>query len=175
MHDLELAAKLNLRQRCWIELLKDYDLTFEYHLGKANVVVDALSRKFVIGLASLQARVRLVDDGSLLAELMVQPIFLPQIMEAELKDIRPRSKVHIQSSPTTIVTTLASACLVLRLSMEGSANLQSIGWSLAKESLLALIWFMVQREKSRSCGATRDLEVEPNLSYEEDLIRILDR
>lgn len=37
--------ELNLRQRRWIELLKDYDFTIEYHLGKANVVADALSSK----------------------------------------------------------------------------------------------------------------------------------
>ncbi|XP_070017072.1 uncharacterized protein [Nicotiana sylvestris] len=36
---------LNLRQRKWLELLKDYDITILYHLGKANVVADALSRK----------------------------------------------------------------------------------------------------------------------------------
>ncbi|WMV57246.1 hypothetical protein MTR67_050631, partial [Solanum verrucosum] len=36
---------LNLRQRRWMELLKDYDVTIEYHLGKANVVADALSKK----------------------------------------------------------------------------------------------------------------------------------
>ena len=36
---------LNLRQRRWLELIKDYDLEVPYHLGKANVVVDALSRK----------------------------------------------------------------------------------------------------------------------------------
>ncbi|XP_039030882.1 uncharacterized protein LOC120165434 [Hibiscus syriacus] len=31
-HDLELAAKeLNLRQRCWLELLKDYDYEIDYH------------------------------------------------------------------------------------------------------------------------------------------------
>ena len=36
---------LNLRQRRWLELIKDYDLEIYYHLGKANVVVDALSRK----------------------------------------------------------------------------------------------------------------------------------
>ena len=36
---------LNLRQCQWLELIKDYDYTIEYHTGKANVVDDALSRK----------------------------------------------------------------------------------------------------------------------------------
>jgi hypothetical protein len=33
-----------LRQHRWLELIKDYDLSIHYHLGKANVVADALSR-----------------------------------------------------------------------------------------------------------------------------------
>jgi hypothetical protein len=36
---------LNLRQRRWLELIKDYDLEIHYHSGKANLVVDALSQK----------------------------------------------------------------------------------------------------------------------------------
>jgi hypothetical protein len=38
-------ADLNMRQRCWLELIKDYDLEVHYHPSKANVVADALSRK----------------------------------------------------------------------------------------------------------------------------------
>jgi hypothetical protein len=34
-----------MRQRRWLELIKEYDLTINYTPGKANVVVDALSRK----------------------------------------------------------------------------------------------------------------------------------
>nr|GEZ20603.1 putative reverse transcriptase domain-containing protein [Tanacetum cinerariifolium] len=37
--------ELNMRQRRWIKLLSDYDCEIRYHLGKANVVADALSRK----------------------------------------------------------------------------------------------------------------------------------
>jgi hypothetical protein len=35
-------SNLNLRQRRWLELIKDYDLGINYHPGKANVVADAL-------------------------------------------------------------------------------------------------------------------------------------
>jgi hypothetical protein len=40
-----MQLELNLRQRRWLELIKDYDLSIHYHLGKANVVADTLSRK----------------------------------------------------------------------------------------------------------------------------------
>ncbi|GKD45338.1 putative reverse transcriptase domain-containing protein [Tanacetum coccineum] len=34
-----------MRQRCWLELLADYDYEIRYHPGKANVIADALRRK----------------------------------------------------------------------------------------------------------------------------------
>ncbi|GJS59532.1 putative reverse transcriptase domain-containing protein [Tanacetum coccineum] len=46
-HDIELGAvkELNMRQRRWLELLSNYNCEIRYHLGKANMVADALSRK----------------------------------------------------------------------------------------------------------------------------------
>ncbi|GJW63389.1 putative reverse transcriptase domain-containing protein [Tanacetum coccineum] len=45
LHHIFSQKELNMRHRRWIELFSDYDCEIHYHLGKANVVVDALSRK----------------------------------------------------------------------------------------------------------------------------------
>jgi hypothetical protein len=55
---------LNMRQRRWLELIKDYDLEIHYHPGKANMVADALSRKAhynhlpVVGISGEESSVR---------------------------------------------------------------------------------------------------------------------
>jgi hypothetical protein len=36
---------LNMRQRRWLELIKDYELEVHYHLRKANIIADALSHR----------------------------------------------------------------------------------------------------------------------------------
>ena len=56
--------ELNWRQRRWLELLKDYTLDIKYHLGKANVIADALSRRLKGMIASL-----LTNELYLLREL----------------------------------------------------------------------------------------------------------
>ena len=45
-----------MRQCRWMEFLEDYDFTLHYHLGKANVVADALSWKSRGALASRASR-----------------------------------------------------------------------------------------------------------------------
>lgn len=45
---------LTLRQRRWIKNMKDYDFTISYHPEKANVVVDALSRKKIMTMATMR-------------------------------------------------------------------------------------------------------------------------
>ena len=43
--------ELKMRQRRWLELVKDHDLEIHYHSGKANVVADALSRRGYVNMA----------------------------------------------------------------------------------------------------------------------------
>jgi hypothetical protein len=50
---------LHLRQRRWLELIKDYDSEIHYHLGKANLVADVLSWK---GHANMALAFQLLEE-----------------------------------------------------------------------------------------------------------------
>ena len=92
--------ELNLRQRRWVELIKDYDYTIEYHPDKANVVSDALSHKPTATLASiktvqlplvkelkhLNAELTVNHSGALLAHFKARPLLLEEIWEAQMQD-----------------------------------------------------------------------------------------
>ncbi|RVW79670.1 Transposon Ty3-I Gag-Pol polyprotein [Vitis vinifera] len=94
--------ELNMRQRRWIELLKDYDCIIQYHPGKANVVADALSRKSIGSLAairgcqrqlleelrSLQVHFRVMGLGALVANFRVQPNLVGRIKTLQKNDSR---------------------------------------------------------------------------------------
>ncbi|KAL4272776.1 hypothetical protein GQ457_13G014740 [Hibiscus cannabinus] len=81
---LMTQKELNLRQRRWLELLKDYDLSIEYHPGKANMVADALSRKVAVELRAMFASLSISRYGGLAAELQVKPTLIQLIREKQL-------------------------------------------------------------------------------------------
>ena len=83
---LPSQRELNLRQRRWMELIKDYDCVIDYHPGKANVVADALSRKTIQTLRTLNAHLSLTDDGTVVTELIARPSLLNRVLEAQRKD-----------------------------------------------------------------------------------------
>ena len=65
-----------------MELIKDYDCVIGYHLGKANIVADALSRKSVQMLRVLNSHFSLSYDGAIVAELIAKPDLLNRVLEA---------------------------------------------------------------------------------------------
>ncbi|CAL2257384.1 unnamed protein product [Prunus armeniaca] len=92
--------ELNLRQRRWLELIKDYDCTIEHHPGRANVVANALSRKssgsiayfrwryvpIMVEMRKLRVELSVDDQGALLATLHVRPVLVERIVAAQSQD-----------------------------------------------------------------------------------------
>nr|GFC54989.1 reverse transcriptase [Tanacetum cinerariifolium] len=87
-----------MRQRRWLELLKDYDTNIQYHPRKANVVADALSRKSGM-IAGIKVEEEIIRDLERLdielyvrgqhgywASLRVEPDLIPRIKEAQKED-----------------------------------------------------------------------------------------
>jgi hypothetical protein len=90
-------ADLNIRQRRWLELIKDYDLEVHYHPGKANVVADALSRKVYCNCLSAKfyngtlfhemrkLNLEMIPQGTL-NHISVEPTPHDRIIMAQLND-----------------------------------------------------------------------------------------
>ena len=85
--------ELNLRQRQWIELFKDYDCIIDYYPGKANVVVDALSRRTIYVLSLKQCTWRFVFYGALLVQLRVMPDLKQMMTDAQKDDVKLHRRV----------------------------------------------------------------------------------
>ena len=89
---------LNLRQRWWLELFKDYDCIIDYHPEKATVVVHALSRKMISALTLKDYDWRLALDGALLAQLRVLPDLKQMIVNAQKDDAKLQEIVQLVST-----------------------------------------------------------------------------
>jgi hypothetical protein len=108
-----IQAELNMRQRRWLELIKDYDLEVHYHPGKANVVADALNRKehlYYLSASPLETTIcqemeRLnlsMFQPALLANLQLESTLIDQIVEAQKTDAGiTHIKEHMAMDPTT--------------------------------------------------------------------------
>ena len=90
-------SDLNMRQRRWLELIKDYDLEVHYHPGKANVVVDALSRKVHCNCLSVESynetlcaemqklNLEIILEGNL-NHISIEPTLYDQVIMAQVHD-----------------------------------------------------------------------------------------
>jgi hypothetical protein len=105
-------SDLNLRQRRWWELIKDYDLGINCHPGKVNVVADALSqRSHANHLVMKSIPFELCDEFAKLniatnknvVEMEVGSSLLQEIHRGQVEDekIDPRDKVQHQRRVVT--------------------------------------------------------------------------
>jgi hypothetical protein len=82
---------LNMRQRRWLELIKDYEVEVHYHPGKANVIADALIRKAhcnylpAISLTEKESSTRVLPNLSLF-NLTLTPTLRAEIIAAQKDD-----------------------------------------------------------------------------------------
>ncbi|KAL0559002.1 hypothetical protein IC582_003591 [Cucumis melo] len=113
--------ELNMRQRRWLELVKDYDCEILYHPGKANVVADALSRKVSHSAALITRQAPLHRDleraeiavsvGAVttqLAQLTVQPTLRQRIIDAQSNDPYLVEKRGLAEAGQTVEFSLSS-------------------------------------------------------------------
>jgi hypothetical protein len=84
-------SDLNMRQRKWLELIKDYELEVHYHPGKANIVADALSRKahcnylLAVCLTGEESNTQVSSDLSLF-NITLTPILSEEIITVQKND-----------------------------------------------------------------------------------------
>jgi hypothetical protein len=85
-----------MRQRCWLELIKDYNLEVHYHPGKANIVADALSRKAHCSCLSVEAFSETLcgEMRKLNLEIIPQGSLNHISVETTLKDSIIRAQQH---------------------------------------------------------------------------------
>jgi hypothetical protein len=90
-------SDLNMRQRGWLERIKDYELEIHYHPGMANVVADALSRKASCHCLTMKTsditlcqemeklNLRMIQHGTS-NDLKLESVLLQRIMNAQRND-----------------------------------------------------------------------------------------
>ena len=126
--------ELNMRQRKWLELVKDYDCVINYHPGKANVVADALSRKSFSSVSTMvlvqkpllqdmqRLELEIVSKGLVekLLAMSLQPTLLEKIKQNQLSDpylsrvkvdVELKKRADFQLSPDGVIVFKDRLCV----------------------------------------------------------------
>jgi hypothetical protein len=134
-------ADLNMRQRRWLELIKNYDLDVHYHPGKANMVTDALSRKAHCQCLSIEIfsetlysqmrklNLKIIPQGSLnlrsIESTLKDNIIMSQLHDEGIKIMKQKlsgEKQNIGVSTRTIKEFYGSTIVLLYLRIISFVN-----------------------------------------------------
>nr|GEV86374.1 putative reverse transcriptase domain-containing protein [Tanacetum cinerariifolium] len=169
--------ELNMRQRHWLELLADYDCEICYHPGKANVVVDSLSRK---------ERIKPLRVRSLV--MTIHPKLPSQILKAQteaLKEenikaenlqgmdkafkIRPDGPRCIKNQKIIHETT--EKIVQIRQRLQAARDLQRSYANVRRKPLE----FQIGDRVMLKVSPRKELRLDDNLNFVEEPVEIMDR
>ncbi|KAL4291739.1 hypothetical protein GQ457_14G012980 [Hibiscus cannabinus] len=159
--------ELYMRQRRWLELLKDYDLSIEYHPGKSNVVADALNREVVVELQDMFVRLsislKLICDQLKIASDRQKSYVDLKCREID-NEIRQKGKLSPRYiGPYEIVERVGSAAYQLLLPPELERIHDVFHVSMLRE----------YRSDPSHVMPVEEIELNPDLSYDEEPVEIL--
>nr|GFA61734.1 putative reverse transcriptase domain-containing protein [Tanacetum cinerariifolium] len=154
--------ELNMRQHRWLELLAYYDCEIRYHHGKANVVVDSLSQKWIIKSC-------LVKPLCVRSLIMTIHSSLPsQILEAQTEALKEENVGKLNPryiGPFKILKRIGPVAYKLELPEElsnvhNTFHLSNLKKCLSDESLIIPM---------------KELKLNDKLNFVEEPVEIIDR
>ncbi|TYK16488.1 putative Gag-pol protein [Cucumis melo var. makuwa] len=164
--------ELNLRKRRWLELVKDYDCTIEYYLGKANVVADTLSRKSRLSKSALcgiraallselrgsKVVVIAEDSGSLLAQFQVRSSLVAEIGRLCVSNISEFKDAILDEAHSSAYT-MHSGSIMMYRTLKKTYWWPGMKQEIAKYVDRCLICQQVKPERQRLGGLLNPLPV----------------
>ena len=91
--------------------MKDYDVEIHHHLGKANAVADALSRKMIRSLACTLVSHKI---NRLLANIIMEPTLIEEIKACQWEDKLLKKKYEEQRNTPDPNFTISNGILKFR-------------------------------------------------------------
>jgi hypothetical protein len=104
---------LNLRQRRWLELIKDYDLGINYHPGKANVKKycnATFARRMQLEMRREIEYLNLGIVSEAKVTMEVEPTLEVEIREGQLKDAKLKEIRQLIRENKTIMARQTNMC-----------------------------------------------------------------
>ncbi|KAH0706092.1 hypothetical protein KY289_011168 [Solanum tuberosum] len=141
--------ELNLRQRRWLEFLKDYDMSILSHPGKTNVVVDALCRLSMGSTAHVKEDKKELPKDKIIEEAHSSRYSIHPGSTKMYRDLR---EVYWWSSMKRCIAEFIAKCLTCQqVKIIGMITYLSLSLLTTTIIILASTWLLMKLFYGRRC------------------------